>query len=456
MIRVAFIAGTYQPNHCGIAHYTERLRTELTLHSGVHTHVLTTYKAAQAYHDPYVQGVVHGWSLLDLLALVHTIQKLDVNIVHFQYTAGRSSRFENKDAILLLPLMLRIKQWTGHIVLTIHEQYEHWESEWQLPYVPRSLIERLKLWGQNHGLWDREGGFLLPASSAIILSNFYHEMLIQSRLPNLSNRIYRIPIGSNIDVSLFDRGDAKQALCYKYDWPEDSVVIVFFGFLNLLKDLEILVGAFKNVLEVKPTTRLLLVGGFENRLFDHEGAKLHREKLHKLIAELGVTEYVQATGYLSDQEVSRHLLGADIGVLPFKDGTTLKSGSLKTLLAHGLPIVATRHNPPDPDLASKFKVRLVAPHDEASLTEALLELISSSKTRIKMSDANHAHLHEFTWSSIALQHIDIYQNILKNDCAKILDPRIKDIDIELSADLDLVEAGKLEYTLQREAHSLTI
>jgi hypothetical protein len=116
-----------------------------------------------------------------------------------------------------------------------------------------------------------------------------------------------------------------------------------------------------------------------------------------------------------------------------------------------LPIVATRHDPPDPDLASKFKVRLVAPHDKASLTEALLELASSPEMRTKMSTANHTHLHEFTWSNIALKHIDIYQNILRYNNPKILNTRFWDMDFKPCT--YLVEARNLDVFLN-EKHVL--
>ena len=59
MIRVALIAGSYQPERCGVAHYTARLREALGKH-GIESVVLTTHAAASA-HDLSVQGVVHNW-----------------------------------------------------------------------------------------------------------------------------------------------------------------------------------------------------------------------------------------------------------------------------------------------------------------------------------------------------------------------------------------------------------
>ncbi len=40
-------------------------------------------------------------------------------------------------------------------------------------------------------------------------------------------------------------------------------------------------------------------------------------------------------------EVSANLLAADCAVLPYREGASLRHGSLMAALAHGLPIVST-------------------------------------------------------------------------------------------------------------------
>ena len=46
MSRIALIAGTYAPDRCGVADYTDRLRTALS-QLGIESVVLTTVAAAQ-------------------------------------------------------------------------------------------------------------------------------------------------------------------------------------------------------------------------------------------------------------------------------------------------------------------------------------------------------------------------------------------------------------------------
>lgn len=61
---------------------------------------------------------------------------------------------------------------------------------------------------------------------------------------------------------------------------------------------------------------------------------------------MGLDRRVHLTGYLAAERASAYLTGSDLGVLPFNHGVTGKSGALLAMLAHGLPIVATRSSPP--------------------------------------------------------------------------------------------------------------
>lgn len=143
-----------------------------------------------------------------------------------------------------------------------------------------------------------------------------------------------------------------------------------------------------------------------------EQATHYWDKLHALVAELHLDEIVRITGYLPADTASRYLAGADIGVLPFNCGITLKSGSLLTLLAHGLPVVATCHEPPDPDLADGI-VRPIAPRDVDGLATALVELLSEPTTRIQLGNASRTFIRNFAWPAIATAHVEIYQTLIE-------------------------------------------
>ncbi len=402
-MRVTMIAGTFEPGRCGVAHYTQRLRTVLGEH-GIQSVVLSTYDADQAGCDRTVRGVVRGWGVSDLVPLVRSLLATPTDILHIQHAAGTYS-FER--AIFLLPLLLRMLGWRNPIVTTIHE-YGWWE--WQPSFVPPQLLEWLKNWGQRRSWWDREDGFLLTQSDAIVTTNNDAEKVIYTRLPEIRDRLYRIPIAANIDNAPIDRDVARLLLRQTCNWSNDVPVIVFFGFLHPVKGLENLLLAFKQVLSHHPHTRLLLVGGVESLALSGDGATQYWDKLHKLVCDLNLDKTVHITGYLPADTASRYIAGADVGVLPFNCGVTIKSGSLLTLLAHDLPVVATHHDPPEPDLVEI--VRLVKPRDIDGLATALIELLANLAKRIELSDAGRSFVRNFTWDAIALTHIEVYQNCM--------------------------------------------
>lgn len=405
MTHVTIIAGTYQPQHCGVAHYTDRLRNALG-EQGVESVVLTTHDAVEATSAPSAIAVVQSWKLADLLPLIRSLQARDTDILHIQHAAGTYS-FER--AIFLLPLLLRMLGWRKPIITTIHE-YGWWE--WQPSFIPPRILEWLKTWGQSQGWWDREDGFLLTQSDAIITTNSDAEKVIHTRLPEMGDRTYRIPIAANIEVTPIDRDVARQILRQTCNWSNDVAVIVFFGFLHPVKGIENLLMAFKQVLSVHPHARLLLVGGVESLALPAEQATKYWNKLHKLVADLNLDKIVHISGYLPADTASRSLAGADLGVLPFNCGVTIKSGSLLTMLAHGLPVVATHNEPPDPDLADEQIVRLVTPRDIDGLATAIIDLLADRAMRSGLSDAGRQFVRNKTWDAIALAHLEIYQAVL--------------------------------------------
>lgn len=402
---IAIIAGTYQPDRCGTAHYTAYLRQAL-VEQGVNSIVLTTGAAAKQINDRTVQGVVTDWGLSQLLPLVRAVKSTSADLLHIQHAAG-TYRFQRP--IFLLPMLLRVFGYRKPIVTTVHE-YGWWE--WEPSGIPPQFLEWLKMWGQQQRWWDREDGFLLTRSNAIITTNSQAESVILKRLPHYIDRLHRIAIAANITVAPIDRHQARQELRQRYSWSPDSLVVVFFGFLHPVKGIEYLLSAFRLVVTQYPQARLLLLGGVESLALHKEQAKSYWDQLQALVKELQLSDRISITGYVSSETASHCLSGADLGVLPFNQGVTLKSGSLLALMAHGLPVIATRSTPDDPDLLAQDLLKFVPTRNVAALTQALLNLIQDRSKREQLGDTASKFSARFTWSAIAKQHARIYQQLL--------------------------------------------
>ena len=397
MNRIALIAGTYLPERSSVANYTAHLCTNLRQNK-IESVVLTTYYAAEAAYDPNAIGVVHGWRLTDMRALVQAVRATKADLLHIQYSASNYG----SDAILLLPLLLRLTKWRSPIVTTVHD-YGWWDSQKIYPQLFAWLN-----WGQKRHLWDGENGFLLTLSDAIIATNTHVGTLIHNRLPKLKNRVFHIPAAANVGVAAIERKRARQILRENCNWSNDSVVIAFFGFLKPGEGLEILLPAFKQVLATQPQARLLLIGGVENLALSSEESKRYLLQLQILTAELELLQLVYFTDYTSSEATSHYLTGADIGVLPCDRGVNLGSSSLLTLLAHSLPVVATQGQI---SLPAGHPIQLIPPRDVVALTAMLLELINNQDKRMQLGAIGRVLGQSFTWQSIVKRHLAVYESL---------------------------------------------
>lgn len=401
-MRVAMIAGTYQPDRCGVAHYTRHLRDKLA-QQGVQSIVLTTRSATEGT-DPSVKGAIDRWHLSNLLPLVQAIHRTDADLLHLQHAAGTYG-FDR--SIFLLPLLLRLSRWQKPIVTTIHE-YGWWN--WQPDYLPAQWLNALKQGGQRRGWWDEEDGFLLTQSDAIVTTNSDAEQVMLKRLPGLKERLYRIPIAPNIEEVQSDRAEAKSRILQQLDWSPNSPIAAFFGFLHPTKGLEVLLSAFQQVVTQIPQAKLLLIGGVESLALRGSEATRYWEKLESLIAALDLQQAVHMTGYLEARSVSDYLSGVDVGVLPFNYGVTLKSGSLLALMQHQLPVIATRANPPDPELNDSIACFIPARSPD-HLAIALTQVLSDAALRYRLAMAGYRFSQSFSWAGIAEKHLQVYRSV---------------------------------------------
>jgi glycosyltransferase involved in cell wall biosynthesis len=119
------------------------------------------------------------------------------------------------------------------------------------------------------------------------------------------------------------------------------------------------------------------------------------------MAERGVIERVQWTGYLPVEQVPAALLGADVVVLPYRDGISFRRGSLHAALALGCPVLSTQPRVPIPELIDGDNVRLVSPDDPGALCEAALDLAHDLTLRARIGRGAKALAEQFTWERIA-------------------------------------------------------
>jgi glycosyltransferase involved in cell wall biosynthesis len=221
--------------------------------------------------------------------------------------------------------------------------------------------------------------------------------------------IARIPIGSNIAVNPPADYDRKAWRSRKGIAP-NALLIGFFGFINRSKGVDTLAHAVRILTETyKRDVHLLFIGGQTGR--SDESNVQQADIAQELIGGLGITKRVHWTGFVDAELVSANLMACDVVALPFKDGVSLRRGTLMATLAHGCPIVTTFPAQIDPDLVDGFAMRMIPPDDPERLAEVLNELAIDYDQRAQLGQNARVLADQFTWDTIAALTVQFFETV---------------------------------------------
>jgi len=369
---VVYVTGEYPPLRGGVGDYTARLGQALRAQDWAVT-VLTRPFPGQDGSGAAIRPVTGwGWQLR------RTLQELRMagwrGIVHLQYQAGA---FDLQGRIALLPLLAH----PFPVVTTFHDL--------RVPYLfPKAgpLRQLVLRW-------------LARTSAAVVVTNPEDERAVR-RWGVPAARLWRIPIGSNLPAPR-----EPQSVRQRLGLPVKRPLVVFFGFRQPEKGLETLVAAIARLPEPRPL--LVLLGGERP---DAPGAQIGETTTGWIPNAIPCTDL----GYRPAQDVADLLAAADIVALPYRDGASLRNGTLIAALACGAAVVTTR--PADPATLAPLRdgehCCLVPPNEPQALARALAELLADPARRAHLRTGAGAIATAFAWERIAQRHAQLYDVIL--------------------------------------------
>jgi len=388
-MRVGLVTGEYPPDQGGVGDFTRELGRALAA-LGHEAHVLTSASRITHHASPnavIVHRSIHGWGWRCWRDIFHLDDALHFNVLNVQYQAAA---YRMHPAINLLPWRLRRRRKPPVVVVTFHDL--------KVPYLfPKAgplrwqVILALARWADG-----------------VIVTNREDELRIANcelRIPNL----VRIPIGSNIALCLPDGYD-RDVWRVRWGLRPDDLLLGYFGFLNERKGGEDLIETLAALVAQGLAAHLLLIGG---RVGSSDPTnRAYAEQVDRLIVERGLAARVHRTGFVSPEEVSASLMAVDVCVLPYRDGVSLRHGSLHACLAHGRPIVTTYPAVETPELRDGENVLLVPAQDVEALADGVARLWwagSAARQRLEQGAATLAR--EFTWKRIAERTLAFYERL---------------------------------------------
>lgn len=409
-IKIGLVTGEYPPQEGGVGAFTQALARAFH-QQGHEVHIITSFHARPPTHKKETNSLVQLWRQLEdrarepvdigyaqlhprarrwhwrennLVADIAVRYELDVVNIQYQPAAFNMRH----PAVNIMPWRL-----TGVTlpVVTFHDL--------RVPYLfPKA--GRLRQMAVN---------FMATRAAGVIATNPEDYAHLQTILPaeTFSQKVREIPIGSNINHYVpnpIEKGEASESLGLQ----SGDFLLAYFGFLNPSKGADVLIKALAGL---DTQTHLLFVGG-RTGASDSKTNALFLETLERLIEAFALQKRVHWTGYVSDVRVATFLHTADLLVLPYKDGASLRRGTLMAGLAHGRAIISTTPTYPTPELQHGENIWLVPPDNVLALSEAIEQLRHDQALRRKLEAGARQLAQRFSWDKIAADTALFYEDLL--------------------------------------------
>ncbi|HFC12562.1 MAG TPA: glycosyltransferase [Anaerolineae bacterium] len=393
MLKIGLLTGEFPPMQGGVGAFTQALAVALA-ELGQEIYIIShrearptdrSYKAREL-REPidlgYAKLLARGrkWDGKDNQMIASMVERYELDILNIQYQPAAFNM--RRPAINLLPWRLR---GLTHSVVTFHDL----RTPFLFPKAGR--------------LRRRVVDFMAEKAEGVIVTNQQDYLkLAQKRVEHLQ----KIPIGSNIavhDVSAETRAHTRQSL----DLAPTDVLLAYFGFLNTSKGADTLIAALA---QLPANFHLLFVGG-QTGASDSSNNQSFLDQIKTQVATAGLNQRVHWTGFVQDEQVSAFLKSAEMIVLPYHDGVSLRRGTLMAALAHGCPIITTPPRMAEVGLDDQYFV-LVPPADSVKLAEAIVALARDEEKRQALGLGSAEFSQQFQWSKIAAQTIQFYQSLL--------------------------------------------
>ena len=382
-MKICYVS-TYQPQHCGIADYTDNLcqallegtkDTSITVAAEYDSSPLETERLTCIPCFRRGEGYAEN--------ILRVIYKIKPDIVHIQHdysVYGLSEEFLN--------FLWRLKV---RKVVTMHEVHT--------PETPEKVSYGLENLPVNHKR-------LADLSDMLIV----HSRGMSLWLRNYGvdgKKITIIPHGTpNIPVG--EPSIAKRSLGFS----ELDKIILSFGFIRHFKNDQLLIRAFKDVAAHISNVKLVLAGGLHPYSSKIDMEEASRRRI--LVESLGLNEHVKLIEkYVPSEDIPILFTSADVFVFLHDQPFMEVSGALHSAFGACKPIVATSV-PRFGEVGEVSPQTLIKPGDREGLVKVLIKILTDEgfADDCRRRVAEYAAL--TSWSRVAMQHYNLYKQLYKS------------------------------------------
>lgn len=367
------LVGTYPPQKCGIAAFTEDLRNAMRF---ADPHVTTTVCAVagrvEIDHPSAVSIIIERDNPASYERAAARMNAIGVDVVSLQHEFGI---FGGAAGDFVLRLIDRVE---ASVVTTLHTISPRLGPEQRR--VLRAVVER----SDRVVTMARKGCHILVNAFGVD-----------------PDKIVVVPHGVPAR-SAPPRAAMKERLGFA-----GRCVLLSFGLIGRGKGLETMIRAMPAIANRHPHALYVVLGATHPAVLAQEGES-YRQMLASLAAELGVERNVLFINrYAGADELVDHLAAADLYVTPYLHEEQITSGTLSYAYALGVPVISTPYWHAAELLRGDRGV-LVPFGDDGALADAADRLLSNLDLRNAMSRRAIREAEPMRWPSVGARYLEIF------------------------------------------------
>ena len=181
----------------------------------------------------------------------------------------------------------------------------------------------------------------------------------------------------------------------------DAPVVISQRKFDPLYNIDVVIAAFGDVLDVLPNARLILTGSGQ-----------YEPDIRDLVRRSGLDASVHFTGYLPYNDLPLYLVAADISVsVPSSDGTAM---TLLEAMACGVPLIVSDLPSNREWIQDGVNGFIVAVRDKEGLAQRMVQLLQSPPLRACFRQANLAQVRLRADHEVYMRYMEtLYQNLIQ-------------------------------------------
>ncbi|ELK55384.1 group 1 glycosyl transferase [Haloferax sp. BAB-2207] len=174
--------------------------------------------------------------------------------------------------------------------------------------------------------------------------------------------------------------------------------ILFFGLVADYKGIDVLDDAIPDIMSMCPDATVTIAGkGDVSQYLSPETIESNHVNIYN--------------EFIPDEDVGKFFRNADVVVLPYKRGS--QSGVLTISYEYRTPVVVTNVGSLPEAVDDEETGHIVPPNDSVALSEAIVDIITSERTKEHMSKKIDKKVkNELSWDEICIDLVNTYRSVL--------------------------------------------